>query len=259
VSVPLGTFRPMGRWPTWAEASRRRDRAIELRLQGMSYKQIRSVVGGSMASLSKWLRDIPLTDLQRAGLRRRRLEAVQRTARANHERRLVRDAEIRRTTADDIGSVSDRDLFVAGVIAYGRRNQEEALAEQHACQIHQLRSSDDFALSSLAIACWNRAVVDILPCRDSSGRRYRRGSALLVGGRWHPVWAVQTNHSEAREPYNQTPEQRARLSRMPRCGGAKELRPERATGWMVRRHGEQGPDSSALIDAVRVVSHTGRA
>jgi hypothetical protein len=108
----------MGVWPTWVESRRRRDRAIELRLQGMSYKQIRAVVGGSMASLSKWLRDIPLTDLQRAGLRRRRLEAVRKTARANHERRLAREAEIRRTTAADIGRMTERDLFVAGVVAY---------------------------------------------------------------------------------------------------------------------------------------------
>jgi hypothetical protein len=84
----------------------------------MSYKQIRAVVGGSMASLSKWLRDIPLTDLQRAGLRRRRLDAVRKTARANHERRLAREAEIRRTTAAEIGSVTERDLFIAGVVAY---------------------------------------------------------------------------------------------------------------------------------------------
>jgi hypothetical protein len=71
-----------------------------------------------MASLSKWLRDIPLTDLQRAGLRRRRLEAVRKTATANHERRLAREAEIKRTTAADIGRMTGRDLFIAGVVAY---------------------------------------------------------------------------------------------------------------------------------------------
>jgi transposase len=108
----------MAAWPTWAESRRRRDKAIELRRQGMSYKQIRAAIGGSMASLSKWLRDVPLSDLQRAGLKRRRREAALKTARANHERRLAREAEIKLTTATDIGSVTERDLFIAGVVAY---------------------------------------------------------------------------------------------------------------------------------------------
>src|SRR5918996_1334758 len=108
----------MGVWPTWAESRRRGDRAIELRRQGMSNKQIRAVIGGSMASLSKWLRDIPLTDLQRAGLRGRRLEAVRKTARANHVRRVAREAQIKQTTAADMGRMTQRDLFVAGVVAY---------------------------------------------------------------------------------------------------------------------------------------------
>jgi hypothetical protein len=91
----------------------------------MSYKEIRAVIGGSMASLSKWLRDIPLTELQRAGLRRRRLEAVRKTARANHERRLAREAEINRTTAADIGRVTQRDLFIAGVVAYAAEGSKK--------------------------------------------------------------------------------------------------------------------------------------
>jgi hypothetical protein len=84
----------------------------------MSYKQIRAILdGGSMSTLSAWLRDFLLDHAQRDRLRRRSLDAVRRTARANHERMLVRETHIRRTTATEVGQLSERDLFIAGVVA----------------------------------------------------------------------------------------------------------------------------------------------
>lgn len=118
----------MDRWlrgtppPEWTKRPRAedriRERAVRLRRKGLSYKQIRGILGVGMATLSGWLQDVPLDDLQRARLRQRSLDAARRTARANHERRLAREAEIRRTTAADIGQVSERELFIAGVVAY---------------------------------------------------------------------------------------------------------------------------------------------
>ena len=107
-----------GRWPTWEESRRRRERAIALRRQGLSYKQILKIVRCSSSSLSLWLRDIPLTELQKAGLRRRKQESIERTARKLHENRLAREAAIRREASEQMGTVSDRDLFIAGVVAY---------------------------------------------------------------------------------------------------------------------------------------------
>jgi hypothetical protein len=107
-----------GRWPTWEEARRRREKAIALRKQGLSYRQIQALVGGSSSSLSLWLREVPLTDLQKTGLRRRKQDAIERTARKLHENRLARQAEIRAEAVEQIGTVSERDLFVAGVVAY---------------------------------------------------------------------------------------------------------------------------------------------
>lgn len=114
----------MGTWPTGDEAHRRRLRAIELRRQGLSYKRIRCILGGSMSTLSAWLRGIPLTELQRVGLKRRHLDAVRRTARANHEKRLAREAAITRATAAEVGRVSARDLFIAGVVAYAAEGEK---------------------------------------------------------------------------------------------------------------------------------------
>jgi hypothetical protein len=71
-----------------------------------------------MASLSLWLRDIPLTDQQRRRLLERRVANGRARGLANQERRLRREAEIRRAATEQVGRLSQRDLFVAGVIAY---------------------------------------------------------------------------------------------------------------------------------------------
>lgn len=78
-----------------------------------------------MSTLSAWLRDIPLNDAQRNRLRRRPLDAIRMTSRANHERRLAREAHIKRTTAAQIGPLSGRDLFIAGVVAYAAEGSKQ--------------------------------------------------------------------------------------------------------------------------------------
>jgi hypothetical protein len=118
VSLPARSLPRMAPLPSRVESGRRRARAIELRREGLSYRQIRALLGGSMATISAWLRDVPLSDVQRGRLRQPSLDAVRRTARANHERRLAREAHIRQTTAVHIGQMSERDLFIAGVVAY---------------------------------------------------------------------------------------------------------------------------------------------
>jgi hypothetical protein len=71
-----------------------------------------------MSSLSLWLRDIPLTNKQRENLQARRSANSFARGKANRERRLAKEESIRRSAAIELGSVTDRDLFVAGVVAY---------------------------------------------------------------------------------------------------------------------------------------------
>lgn len=115
----------MGTWPTWAESRRRRIQAVALRRQGLSYKQIRALIGGSIASLSIWLRDIPLTEAQREALRFRQRAGARNAPRKARERRLAREAEIRLSTAADIGQLTERELFIAGVVAYAAEGKKK--------------------------------------------------------------------------------------------------------------------------------------
>ncbi|MFD7611091.1 hypothetical protein [Streptomyces sp. NPDC059828] len=93
-----------------------RERARELRLQGMTYDQIQVELGCSKSSISLWVRDLPkpeprYTDeeqraLMQAGLAR--VRAAQDDARQ----------ETKRAARAAIGRLSDRELFIAGVTLY---------------------------------------------------------------------------------------------------------------------------------------------
>lgn len=95
-----------------------RDKAVELRLEGRSYREIATVVGVSTSTLSLWLRDVALTDEQRAALDGRRLSAVQRRAEGRRSRRIRRQEFVKSQARSEIAELTGRELFVAGVVAY---------------------------------------------------------------------------------------------------------------------------------------------
>ncbi|MFE4638298.1 hypothetical protein ACFRJ1_33695 [Streptomyces sp. NPDC056773] len=93
-----------------------RDRARELRLKGLTYDQIQLELGCSKSSISLWVRDLPKPE------RRRTKEESSAIARRGWERTLeIRNEErrqIKQDAAAEIGSFSDRDLFLVGVSLY---------------------------------------------------------------------------------------------------------------------------------------------
>ncbi len=92
-----------------------RDRARKLRAQGMTYDAIQAELGCSKSSISLWVRDLP----KPAPRTREEASAI---ARRGWEATLLRREEERRATkegaASGIGSLSDRELFLAGVVLY---------------------------------------------------------------------------------------------------------------------------------------------
>lgn len=91
-----------------------RAQAVALRQEGRSYSEIAALVGCSMSSLSLWLRDVPLTDEQRAHLRR----GQPRGAAARREQRLAQTRSLQRIVAAQVGAITDRELFLLGVALY---------------------------------------------------------------------------------------------------------------------------------------------
>ncbi|MEU2669767.1 hypothetical protein ABZ622_13005 [Streptomyces sp. NPDC007164] len=94
-----------------------REKARELRLQGMTYDQIQVELGCSKSSISLWVRDLPKPERSRTAVEQARLAG---RLRWDHEL-AVRDAERQRTKADaksEVGVMTNRELFVTGVALY---------------------------------------------------------------------------------------------------------------------------------------------
>ncbi|MFF7204781.1 hypothetical protein [Streptomyces sp. NPDC008141] len=106
--------------PEWTKRPNAKDdlraRARELRLAGMTYDAIQLELGCSKSSISLWVRDLPKPE------RRRTREEASAIARRGWEATLQRrDTERRETeqaAANEIGIMTDRELFLVGVGLY---------------------------------------------------------------------------------------------------------------------------------------------
>ncbi|MEI5099486.1 hypothetical protein RB200_13910 [Streptomyces sp. PmtG] len=106
--------------PDWTRRPRAkddlRDKARELRLQGWTYDQIQLELGCSKSSISLWVRDLPKPE------RRDPSEQAKLAGRKRWEHELaVRDVQRQQTKAAgaaEVGSLSEREIFLAGVVLY---------------------------------------------------------------------------------------------------------------------------------------------
>lgn len=106
--------------PDWTKRPRAkddlRDRARELRAQGMTYDQIQLELGCSKSSISLWVRDLPKPE------RRDPTEQAKLAARKRWEHELaVRDVERQKTKAAaalEVSEMTERELLMAGAALY---------------------------------------------------------------------------------------------------------------------------------------------
>ncbi|MFJ4921280.1 hypothetical protein [Streptomyces sp. NPDC088725] len=106
--------------PEWTKRPRAkddlRDKARELRLKGLTYDQIQVELGCSKSSISLWVRDLPKP------VRRDSVEQAKLASRKRWEHELaVRDEarqETKAAASREIGTMTDRELFIAGVALY---------------------------------------------------------------------------------------------------------------------------------------------
>ncbi|MCF3169687.1 hypothetical protein IPZ64_22605 [Streptomyces violaceoruber] len=106
--------------PEWTKRPRAKDdlreKARQLRLQGMTYDQIQVELGCSKSSISLWVRDLPKPEPRYTEEERRaRMNAGLANLRAGQDRERL---ETKRAARESIGKLSDRELFIAGVTLY---------------------------------------------------------------------------------------------------------------------------------------------
>ncbi|KOG08974.1 MULTISPECIES: hypothetical protein [Streptomyces] len=121
--------------PAWTKRPNAKDdlreRARELRLQGMTYDRIQVELGCSKSSISLWVRDLPKPE------RNRSREEASEIARRGWEPTMRRREEVRQAAksaaAAAIGPLSERELFLLGVGLYwaeGTKDKPHARRER---------------------------------------------------------------------------------------------------------------------------------
>jgi hypothetical protein len=109
--------------PEWTRRARAKDdlreRARELRGQGLDYEEIAGVLGVSKSSVSLWVRDLPLpARLSYEECRKRADEGTRRYWAAERPVRAAARAATCEAAAAQIGPLTDREVVIAGAIAY---------------------------------------------------------------------------------------------------------------------------------------------
>ena len=99
--------------------ARRKDKAkaIELRKKGYSYSQIKQKLGIGKGTLSGWLSDMPLPTIRIRELQFND-EVIEKIRATKLKKRQARLENVYETVASHIGSLSDRELFIAGFFLY---------------------------------------------------------------------------------------------------------------------------------------------
>ena len=109
--------------PLWTLRARAKDekheQARELRARGLTYDEIAAQLGVAKSSVSLWVRDMPRTGrLSYEEYRRRNAEGVARYWASEAPMREARRQAISDAAAAEIGELTDREILIAGAIAY---------------------------------------------------------------------------------------------------------------------------------------------
>ena len=109
--------------PEWTRRPNAKDdlraTARELRVHGMGYQDIAAALGVAKSSVSLWVRDLPTpARLSYAECRKRSAEGARRYWAAERPAREALRIAAREAAAAEIGELTDRELLIAGAIAY---------------------------------------------------------------------------------------------------------------------------------------------
>lgn len=95
-----------------------REKALAMRSEGMSYSQIKDVLGVGKGTLSVWLREHPLSRERINELRGNSERRIERYRETRARNRAKREKDVYEEVSLEIGSISDREFFIGGLLLY---------------------------------------------------------------------------------------------------------------------------------------------
>lgn len=102
-----------------------KNKAIELRKQGLSYREILETIPVAKSSLSLWLRSVGLSKKQKQRLTEKKISSALRGAKRKKEIRITATNEIKNKARKEIGEITKRELWLVGVALYWGEGSKE--------------------------------------------------------------------------------------------------------------------------------------
>ena len=93
-------------------------KAIKLRKKGFSYSEILQTVPVAKSTLAIWLQSVGLSKKQKQRLTDKKLASALRGAARKKEKRLTLSELLKNTAKNEVGKISDRELFLIGAALY---------------------------------------------------------------------------------------------------------------------------------------------
>lgn len=102
-----------------------KEKAIQLRKDGKTYSEILKEIPVAKSTLSEWFKEVSLSKRQFQKLTKKKLAASKRGGIAKRLQRLDRVKNIREQALKDIKNISDRELWLIGIVLYWAEGTKE--------------------------------------------------------------------------------------------------------------------------------------
>lgn len=102
-----------------------KQRVIAMRREGKTYGEIRTIFPIAKSTLSDWLREVGLSTPQKQRITKLRMEAQQKGARMRHEAKVEKRDGIYAVSREQIGNLSDREVWLVATMAYWAEGSKE--------------------------------------------------------------------------------------------------------------------------------------
>ena len=102
-----------------------KEKAILLRKQGLSYREIMEQVNIAKSTLSDWLHSVDLAKYQKQRLTEKKWASAKRGGEAKHQQRVTKTQRIIESAAKEIGTINKRELWLIGTMLYWAEGSKE--------------------------------------------------------------------------------------------------------------------------------------
>ena len=105
--------------------TKEKEKAINLRKQGLSYSEILKEISVAKSTLSLWLRSVGLAKEQKQRITEKKLAACLRGGKAKKDQRIAITNEIKEKARKEIDKISDRELWLIGTALHWAEGAKE--------------------------------------------------------------------------------------------------------------------------------------